>query len=161
MKKILLLFILISGSAFSQMPNIEQVWTNNNKLYTGTIDLGKEGKKELKLKVKISEQNKKNDQEYFLSGYDFYNNAYQPYEGKITIKKYKDAKKRGSVFGEYELAERGTGAESGIFKGKFIYTFKWNPKTEKIEEQYVELVGTWKSYDGTKEYNTILKNQQF
>lgn len=156
MKKILLFLILASNFIFAQMPDISNVWLNNSKPYIGTI--GSKGQ-EIKLKVNISEQNKKNDQEYFVSGYTLVDKTYAKFEGKFTITKYKDAKKKGTVYGEYELAEENKGKHSGILKGKFIYTFKWNKITEKIEAQYIELIGNWKSYDGTLDYKTRIKNQ--
>lgn len=156
MKKILCFLILACNFAWGQMPDISTVWLNNSKPYTGTI--GDRGQ-ELKLKVNISEQNKKNDQEYFISGYSLVNDSYAKYEGKITITKYRDTKRKGVVFGDYELAEEPKGKHSGIFKGKFIYTFKWNKKTEKIEGQYIEFIGDWKSYDGKLDFKTRLKNQ--
>ncbi|ROI00155.1 hypothetical protein [Chryseobacterium daecheongense] len=156
MKKILLFLILVSNLALAQMPDISNVWRNNSKPYTGTIG---DQHQEIKLKVNISEQNKKNDQEYFVSGYSLVDTSYAKFEGKFIITKYKDSKNKGIVFGEYELAEENKGKHSGIFKGKFIYTFKWNKKTEKIEAQYIELIGNWKSYDGTLDFKTRLKNQ--
>lgn len=156
MKKIFFLLILISNFAFAQMPDISNVWLNNSKAYTGTIGSNNQ---EIKLKINISEQNKKNDQEYFVSGYSLVEKNYSKFEGKISITKYKDAKKKGTVYGEYELAEENKGKHSGIFKGKFIYTFKWNKTTEKIEAQYIEFIGDWKSYDGTLNFKTRIKNQ--
>ncbi|WP_288438165.1 hypothetical protein [uncultured Chryseobacterium sp.] len=156
MKKLLLLLILLANFALGQMPDISNTWLNNSKPYIGTI--GSKGQ-ELKLKINISEQNKKNDQEYFVSGYSLVDTNYSKFEGKITISKYKDSKKQGTVFGEYELAEENKGKHSGIFKGKFIYNFKWNRKTEKIEGQSIEFTGDWKSYDGTLDLKTRLKNQ--
>ncbi|WP_370899262.1 hypothetical protein [Chryseobacterium gossypii] len=156
MKKFLLLLILLSNFVFAQMPNISSVWLNNSKPYLGTIGNARE---EIKLKINISEQNKKNDQQYFVSGYSLVDRNYSKFEGVFTITKYKDANKKGTVYGEYELAEENKGKHSGIFKGKFIYTFKWNKKTEKIEEQNIELTGDWKSYDGTLNFKTRLKNQ--
>ena len=41
MKKLLFFFIFFSSFAFSQMPNIAEVWMNKSKPYTGTIG-GKE-----------------------------------------------------------------------------------------------------------------------
>lgn len=156
MKKILLLFILTANIVWGQMPDISNAWLNNSKPYVGTI--GNKGQ-ELKLKINISEQNKKNDQEYFVSGYSLVGANYSKFEGKLAISKYKNTKKQGTVFGEYELAEENKGKHSGLFKGKFIYTFKWNKKTENIEGQYIELIGDWKSYDGTLGFKTRLKNQ--
>lgn len=156
MKKILLFFILVSNFAFAQMPDISNVWLNNSKPYTGTIG---NKNQEIKLKINISEQNKKNDQEYFVSGYTLVDKNYTKFEGKLTITKYKDAKKKGTVYGEYELAEENKGKHSGLFKGKFIYTFKWNKNTEKVEAQYIDLIGGWKSYDGTLDFKTRIKNQ--
>lgn len=156
MKKLLLLFIFVSSLALAQMPNIANVWLNNSKPYTGTI--GSENQI-IKLKVNISEQNKKNDQEYFVSGYSLVDNTYSKYEGTITVTKYKDGKKKGVVYGNYELAEENKGKHSGIFTGKFIYTFRWNKETEKIEHPYIELIGNWKSYDQTLDFKTRLKNQ--
>ncbi|REC50356.1 hypothetical protein [Chryseobacterium pennipullorum] len=156
MKKLLCLLILAVHFVSGQMPDISNTWLNNSKPYTGTI--GSKGQ-ELKLKINISEQNKKNDQEYFVSGYSLVDNNYAKFEGTINIAKYRDTKKKGTVYGEYELAEENKGKHSGLFKGKFIYTFKWNRKTEKIEGQYIELIGDWKSYDGSLEFKTRLKNQ--
>lgn len=156
MKKLLLLFILISGFAFSQMPDISNVWLNNSRAYTGTIG---NPNQEIKLKINISEQNRKNDQEYFVSGYTLVDKVYSKFEGKFTITKYRDARKKGTVFGEYELAEENKGKHSGILKGKFIYTFRWNKDTEKVEDQEIELKGNWKSYDGTMDFKTLITNQ--
>lgn len=156
MKKLLLLFILAANFMLGQMPDISNAWLNNSKPYVGTI--GSKGQ-ELKLKINTSEQNKKNDQEYFVSGYSLVDTNYAKFEGKITISKYKDSKKQGTVFGEYELAEENKGKHSGLFKGRFVYNFKWNRKIEKIEGEYIELIGNWKSYDGILEFKTNLKNQ--
>lgn len=156
MKKALLLLILVSNFFFAQMPDISSVWLNNSKPYIGTIGKDKEV---LKLKINISEQNRKNDQEYFVSGYSLVDNVYAKFEGKFTITKYRDNKRSGTVYGTYELAEENKGKHSGLFTGKFIYNFKWNKTTEKIEGQYIELVGDWKSYDGSLDFKTRLKNQ--
>jgi len=112
-----------------------------------------------KLKINISEQDKKNDQEYFVSGYTVVENNYSKFEGKFKITKYKDSKSKGVVYGDYELVEEVKGKHSGIFTGKFIYTFKWNKTSEKIQSQYIELIGDWKSYDKTLDFKTRLKNQ--
>lgn len=156
MKKLLLFLILLANFAFAQMPNISNVWLNESKAYTGTI-----GNKdqEIKLKINISEQNKKNDQEYFVSGYTLVEKNYTKFEGKLTITKYKDAKKKGVVYGEYELAEENKGKHSGLLRGKFTYTFRWNKTEEKIEAQSIEFIGDWKSYDGTLDFKTRIKNQ--
>ncbi len=156
MKKLLLFFVLLSGLAFAQMPNISNVWLNNSRAYTGTI--GNQNQ-EIKLKIDISEQNRKNDQEYFVSGYTLVGKVYSKFEGKFTITKYKDARKKGTVFGEYELAEENKGKHSGILKGKFVYTFQWNKDTEKVENQQIELIGNWKSYDGTMDFKTRIGNR--
>ncbi|UKB82273.1 hypothetical protein LF887_14795 [Chryseobacterium sp. MEBOG06] len=156
MKKLLLLFIFTAHFVLGQMPDISNTWLNNSKPYIGTIGSKGQG---LKLKINTAEQNKKNDQEYFVSGYTLVDTNYTKFEGKITISKYKDAKKQGTIFGDYELAEENKGKHSGLLKGKFVYNFKWNRKTEKIEGQYIELIGDWKSYDGTLDFKTHLKNQ--
>ncbi len=96
------------------MPDISSVWLNGSKPYTGTI--GKNGQ-ELKLKINTSEQNKKNDQEYFVSGYSLVDTNYAKFEGKLTISKYKDSKRQGTIFGEYELAEENKGKHSDFLKG--------------------------------------------
>lgn len=156
MKKLLLFLFFTSGFVFGQMPNIETVWKNNSKPYIGTI--GNKGE-EIRLKINISEQNKKNDQEYFVAGYSLVDTNYTKFEGKLTITKYKDSKKKGVVYGTYELAEESKGKHSGMFTGKFVYTFTWNKNSEKIENQDIELIGDWKSYDKTLEFKTKLKNQ--
>lgn len=156
MKKLLFLLILISNFICAQMPNISNVWLNQAKPYIGTIGNEKET---IKLRVELSEQNKNNDQEYFVSGYSVVANNTSKYEGKMIVTKYKDGKKKSTVYGDYELAEESKGKHSGIFKGKFIYTFSWNKKTEKIENPYIEFIGNWKSYDGTLDFKTRLKNQ--
>ncbi len=91
MKKILLFLVLISNVLFSQMPDISNVWLNNGKTYTGTI-----GSKDqqIKLKIDISEQDRKNDQEYFVSGYTMVDKNYTKFEGKFKIKKYRDSGKK-------------------------------------------------------------------
>ncbi|WP_294296130.1 hypothetical protein [uncultured Chryseobacterium sp.] len=156
MKRLLLFFVLLSGLTFAQMPDISNVWLNNSKAYVGTI--GNQNQ-EIKLKIDISEQNRKNDQEYFVSGYTLVDKVYAKFEGKFTITQYKDARKKGTVFGEYELAEENKGRHSGTLKGKFVYTFRWNKDTEKVEDQEIELKGNWKSYDGSMDFKTLIKNQ--
>ena len=156
MKNILIVFTLFSTYAFSQMPNVSNVWMNNSQPYLGTISAEK---MPIKVKIITSDQDKKNDQEYFVSGFSLVETTNTKFEGKLKINKYKAGKKRNSVFGEYELAEEGTGKHSGILKGKFIYTFMWNKKTEKIEKQFIEFFGTWKSYDGALNYPTNWRNQ--
>lgn len=138
------------------MPNISNVWQNNSKPYIGTI--GNENET-IKLKINISDQNRKNDQEYFVSGYSLVDTNYSKFEGKLIITQYKDSKKKGTVYGEYSFSEENKGKHSGVFIGKFIYTFHWNKKTQKIESPYIELIGNWKSYDGTLDFKTRLKNQ--
>lgn len=155
MKKFLLLFLLISSFAFSQMPNIEKVWLNNSKPYLGTID-----KAELKVKINVSEQNKKNDQEYFVAGYTLVDGSnYSKFEGKLKIDKYKDRKKGGTVYGTYEFAEEPKGKHSGMFTGKFVYNFKWNKQSQKIEGQFIQFTGDWKSYDAALNFKTSWTNQ--
>ena len=156
MKKLTLLFLLVSAFAFGQMPNISNVWMNNSQPYLGTISTEK---MPMKVRITISEQDKKDDQEYFVSGFSSVEKTNTKFEGKLKITKYKPGKKRNTVFGEYELAEEGTGKHSGILNGKFIYTFMWNKKTEKIEKQFIEFFGTWKSYDGALNYPTNWRNQ--
>ena len=155
MKKLLLLFLFLGQFIFAQMPNIEKVWLNNSKPYVGTISGAKSS---IKLKINVSDQNRKNDQEYFLSGYSLVENTHSKFEGKLKITNYKNGKKRSSVFGEYEFAEEPKGKHSGILKGKFIYTFMWNAKTQKIEKQYIQFIGDWASYDGTLNFKTNWKN---
>lgn len=156
MKKLLLFLIFAANFGFAQMPNIETVWKNNSKPYVGTIG---NKNQEIRLKINISEQNKKNDQEYFVAGYSLVDTNYTKFEGKLTITKYKDSKKKGVVYGTYELAEEAKGKHSGMFTGKFVYTFKWDKTSEKIDSQEIELIGDWKSYDKTLDFKTRLKNQ--
>ena len=156
MKKLFLLFLFFSSMAFSQMPNIEKVWLNDSKPYTGSID-----KNDLKLKMNVSDQNKKNDQEYFVAGYTLVNGSnYARFEGKLKIDKYKDRKKGGTVYGSYELAEEPKGPHSGLFTGKFVYNFKWNRKSQQIEAEFIQFTGNWKSYDGTMNFRTSWSNNQ-
>ena len=156
MKKLLLFLVLTSNVLFSQMPDISNVWLNNSKAYTGTIGSKNQ---QIKLKINISEQDRKKDQEYFVSGYTLVDNNYTKFEGKFKIKEYKDSGKKGDGYGEYELAEEYKGKHSGMFRGKFKYTFRWDKNNEKIEEQNIELTGDWKSYDGTLDFKTTIKNQ--
>lgn len=139
------------------MPDISNVWLNGSHPYTGTI--GNSGEV-IRMNINISEQNKKDDQQYFVSGYSLVDKNYTKFEGTFTITKYKDSNKKGVVYGDYELAEEDKGKHSGLFRGKFIYTFRWNPKTEKAEGQFIELTGTWKSYDGTMDFKTHMKHQE-
>lgn len=155
MIKLLFFLLFLSSFTFAQMPNIGEVWLNNSKPYLGTI--GNENQK-IKVKVNVSEVNKKNDQQYFLAGYSAVDQNLTRFEGKLKITQYKDGKKRSSIYGTYELAEEPSGKHSGIFSGKFIYNFVWNKNTEKIEMQYIQFIGDWKSYDGTLNLKTSWKN---
>ena len=158
MKKLLLLFILLSSLAYSQMPDISKVWLNAGNPYRGSIGSDKESAA-IRLTVALSEQDRKNDQEYFVSGNSVVEDQDSDFEGKIRITKYKDRKKSGTVFGEYEFAEKPGGTHTGIFKGKFVYTFKWDPKAEKVGTQNLSFTGDWNSYDGKLTYKTNWKNQ--
>lgn len=104
------------------------------------------------MRINTSDQDRKNDQEYFVSGVSTVENVNNKFEGKLTITKYKAGKIRSVVFGEYELDEENIGSHSGVFKGKFIYTFMWNKKTQKIDRQFIEFIGNWQSYDGKLTY---------
>lgn len=156
MKKLALVLILMSSFAFGQMPNIESVWMNNSKPYLGTIGKENQG---LKLKINLSEQDKKNDQAYFISGNSVVDTTVANFEGKLKITKYKDSKKKGNVYGEYEMAEEPKGKHSGIFKGTFVYTFNWNDKDAAIENHQISFQGTWTSYDGTFSFPTKWTNK--
>lgn len=145
--------LFVSGLAFSQMPNIEKVWLNNSQPYHGTIG---NQKQEIKLKINVSEQNKKDDQEYFVAGYSLVDRNYTKFEGKIKITKYRNGKKKSVVFGEYDFAEEPKGQRSGTMKGKFVYSFRWNSATEKIDSQFIKFIGDWSSYDHTLKEKTIL-----
>ena len=155
MKKFLLFLIFISSFATAQMPNVSSVWMNNSQPYLGTISADKVP---IKVKIISSDQDRKNDQEYFLSGFSVVENTNNKFEGKLKITKYKAGKKRSIVFGEYELDEENIGNHSGVFKGKFIYTFIWNKKTQKIDQQFIEFIGNWQSYDGKLTYPAKWKN---
>ena len=102
MKKFLLFLIFISSFATAQMPNVSSVWMNNSQPYLGTISADKVP---IKVKIISSDQDRKNDQEYFLSGFSVVENTNNKFEGKLKITKYKAGKKRSVVFGEYELDE--------------------------------------------------------
>lgn len=155
MKIFLFLFLMISAFVSAQMPDISRVWLNDGTHYNGTIDKNTP----LKVKYLISEQDRKNDQEYFISGITVVERNLVKFEGKIKITKYKDHKKKSAVYGTYEFAEENRGKHSGMFKGKFIFTFEWNDKKNIIENKYIKFVGDWRSYDGTMVYNTSWNNQ--
>lgn len=151
MKKILYLFLLFSQIISAQMPDISNVFLNNSKAFLGTIE-----KSVLKLKINTSEQDKKNNQNYFISGYTLINQKYSKFEGNILITKYKDGNRHNSVFGTYEIAQNPQDENSGLLTGKFIYTFKWNKKTQKIENPYLEFIGKHKNYK-----NNLVENASF
>jgi hypothetical protein len=83
------------------MPDISSVWLNNSKPYIGTIGKDKEV---LKLKINISEQNRKNDQEYFVSGYSLVDKYMQNLKESLPSLNTETIKKRNGVR-NYELAE--------------------------------------------------------
>lgn len=143
MKKYLFLFLISCQFFSAQMPNISTVFLNNSKAFTGTFG---SQKIPIKIKINIADQDKKNNQHYFVSGYTLMENKYQKIEGTLLITKYKDGNKRNSVYGTYEIAQDPKAANSGLFTGKFIYTFMWNKKTEKIEDQFIEFIGERKNY---------------
>lgn len=157
MKRIFFAFLMFfSVFIFAQMPNISQVWLNKNEPFFGKI-----GAENMPMKVYIltSEQDKKNDQEYFVSGYSLVEKVNTKFEGKIKITKYKDGKKKSTIYGEYDFAEAGNGEHSGVLKGKFIYTFNWNSKTQAVEGTYIQFAGNWKNYANTMDYRTQWNNQ--
>lgn len=143
MKKFLLLFIFISGFALSQMPDISEVQKNNNRFYKGTIC---DYKTPIKVKIILASKDRNNDQEYFISGQSIVENNSSNFEGKF--------------FGEYDLLEEPNGKHTGIFIGKFIYTFRWNRKTQKVEHQFVQFAGNWMSYDHTLNFKTNWNNNE-
>lgn len=155
MKKFTLLFLFLSSFCFSQMPDISRVWLNKHEAYKGSI--GGETPN-LKLVIDLSSQDKKNNQEYFVSGFSLVGKNSSNFEGKIKITLYKNSKKGGKVFGKYELFEKPNGKHTGIFKGKFIYTFKWDKTTKKMQSPYLEFVGNWENYEKTISYRTNWNN---
>lgn len=157
MKSVFFLSFFVSGFFCAQMPNIERVWLNDNAPYLGEIEIDRQPK-DFKLQVFISEQNKKNDQEYFISGNRVFEQESIKIEGTVDIKKYKDQKKKGVVFGDYEIAEEPHGKFSGIYRGKFTFRFDWNDKKNLIENKKIEFKGTWTSYDGKSTYPTKWSN---
>lgn len=157
MKKFLLLFSFFVGVlAMAQMPDISNVFLNKNKSYSGKL---LEADQNLLVTISNATQSKTNDQEYFVSGTTKAGNVVKPFEGKITITKYKDGKKRSTVYGEYDFAEAGADEHSGELKGKFIFTFKWNDKLEKVEDQFIQFTGKWTNYKKTLQYRTLWDNQ--
>ena len=83
MKKLFLLLVFFSFFAFAQMPNIERVWLNEGRAYKGNIGNNKEV---LKLKINVSEQDRKNDQEYFVSGETVVDVNVSKFEGKFSVR---------------------------------------------------------------------------
>ena len=156
MKYFTFLFLFSSCFFFAQMPDISPVWLNKHQSYFGSIG---SAKTPLKFKIDLSSQDKKKDQEYFVSGSTIVDKNLSNFEGKIIITQYKNSKKGGKVFGEYEFFEEPKGKHSGVLKGKFIYTFKFNRKTQKVESEYLEFVGDWENYAKTLSYKTTWKNQ--
>ena len=156
MRYFTLIILFISSFSFAQMPDISAVWLNKHQAYKGIIS---SQKTPLHLKIDLSSQDRKNDQEYFVSGYSTVDKNLSKFEGKIFITQYKNSKKGGKVFGKYELFEEPKGKHSGTFKGKFIYTFKFNKKTQKVESEYLEFVGDWESYDKLLNFRTDWNNQ--
>lgn len=156
MKKILLLTLLLSEMVLAQMPNISKVWLNDLKPYQGFIT---KEKVPISVVFSISEQDKANDQEYFISGKSEVEGQVSPVEGKIKIKKYKDTKKGGKVYGTYELAEEPGGEHTGIFTGKYVFKFRWNKESEAIENQEITFEGDWKNYQGNLDFPTVWSNQ--
>lgn len=158
MKKYFILFaVLFTQIIFAQMPNISKVWLNNKTPYNGSIG---NDKKALLVNISSSVQDKTNDQNYIVKGYTSVDSTINAFTGTITIKKYKDGRKQGRVFGEYEFTEDNKGKHSGVLKGKFVFTFKWNRQTQNIENQYIEFIGDWKSFDGNLNFKTDWKNNQ-
>ena len=155
MKKILLLFLFASQLFLAQMPDISTVFLNNSKPYSGTIGLNKTV---LRLKINIAEQDKKNSQNYFISGYTLMNDKYVKFEGTILITKYKDGDRHNSVFGTYEMAQDPAGENAGLLTGKFIYTFRWDKKSKTIENPYLEFIGEKKNYKTKTVENTVFNN---
>lgn len=143
MKKYIFLFLVFCQFFLAQMPNISTVFLNNSKPFTGTFGTKKTS---VKIKINIAEQDKKNNQNYFVSGYTLMDKKYEKIEGTLLITKFKDGKKRSSVYGTYEIAQDPKAENSGVFTGKFIYTFKWNKESQKIEEQFLEFIGERKNY---------------
>ena len=158
MKIFLLSFLFISGLISAQMPNIEQVWLNDSSPYVGTLQVGEKAVP-LKLQITLSEQNRKNDQQYFISGNLILGDQTSKVEGTFDVKKYKDKKKGGTVFGEYEIAQEPTAKLAGIYKGKFSFKFEWNSKLEQIEKKDIEFTGTWTRYNDKTSYKTQWKNE--
>lgn len=152
MKKIaLLVTFCFSILSFAQMPNIQKIWLNNGNAYNGTI--GKQGER-LKIKINVSEQDRENDQSYFVAGETIVNQEASKFEGKITITKFKASKKVNKVYAEYDLAEEPTRRHSGILKGKLIYTFTWNETLQKAIDHRIKFEGKWRSYDDQLDLKT-------
>jgi hypothetical protein len=155
MKNFFFILIFLSLQLSAQMPNISRVFLNEGKPYIGSIS---EERKKLTLKIDISEQNRKNDQQYYVSGFTVVDNTAMRFEGTITITEYKDRKKRSIIYGIYDFAEENNGPHSGKLTGKFVYKLNWNKKTERPENQDIKFTGDWINYDKTMHYKTELSN---
>ncbi len=156
MKKLTLFFAFcFSILSFAQMPNIQRIWLNNGAPYNGTI--ANHGER-LRVKINVSEQDKANDQSYFIAGETVVDQVTSKFEGKITITKFKASKKINKVYAEYDLAEEPTRKHSGILKGKLIYTFTWDETLQKAIDHRMKFEGKWISYDDTLNLRTQWSN---
>ena len=155
MKNLFLLLIFISAGFSAQMPNISNIWLNEGKPYLGTIS---QDKMKLAVKIDISEQNRKNDQQYYVSGTTAVDNTTMKFEGTMTITEYKNRKNKSIIYGNYDFAEENTGKHSGKMTGKFVYRFDWNKKTQRPENHQIKFNGNWMSYDKTMQFKTEFSN---
>ena len=97
-------------------------------------------------------------QEYFVSGEMRIRGTVSKFEGKIKVVNFKNTKKSGKIFGEYDMAEKPNGTHSGIFTGKFNLKFRWDDTTEKISGEEMNFKGEWKNYDGNLKSKTEWHN---
>lgn len=154
MKKLILLFLFASGISQAQMPNIAKVWINDNIPYNGGFGKAKT----LKISIESSEQNKQNDQEYIISGISSHLENSHKFEGHLLIKKYRDSKKGGKIFGEYGIEEENKKQNSGWYTGKFVFTFDWDEKLKQITNKKIEFKGKWTDYSTNLEQKTYWRN---
>lgn len=142
MKVLVATLLFCFGILSAQMPNISNVWLNNQNAYIGNFGTNSN----LKFFIENAEQNKNNEQEFLINGRISYLENSNKVVGKMEIKKYKDSGKHTKIFGNYLLEEDKNSKDKGYYKGNFVFSFDWDRTTKQISNKQIVFKGNWYPY---------------
>ncbi len=150
----LFLLFFICSFSFAQHYDFSEVWINNDKHYTGTIDTDTG----IKVVFKVVKQSRENKNLYYVSGYSTVRNNTSSYKGIFSVTNQTLKNSVLTVTGDYLFTEEGSGKHTGKFSGKFKSIISSACENLLTDSHQTEFTGNWKNSDGTLDFKTNWKN---